>query len=200
MKKDKQLLPFEHILTAYASRTDQASAVSPEAEAAFVFQRAVDVHLPEEKAGRMLDALTAELSKASLGSMVTQSVAVKQLTSLELQEKTGLTPSLIEAIQADRVFTNSVPVKSLVKLLKLLGLGIDSAMDAIQVTFDRLQTEARNMVMPSGSFQPSYRKGMIRGELGKDLSGIKSDESFLYQNEEALKNYTDRLTELYHTL
>ena len=200
MKKDKQLLPFEHILTAYASRTDQASAVSPEAEAAFVFQRAVDVHLPEEKAGRMLDALTAELSKASLGSMVTQSVAVKQLTSPELQEKTGLTPSLIEAIQADRVFTNSVPVKSLVKLLKLLGLGIDSAMDAIQVTFDRLQTEARNMVMPSGSFQPSYRKGMIRGELGKDLSGIKSDESFLYQNEEALKNYTDRLAELYHTL
>jgi hypothetical protein len=200
MKKDKQLLPFEHILTAYASRTDQAWAVSPEAEAAFVFQQAVDVQLPDEKAGRMLEALTAELSKASLGSMVTQSVAVKQLTSPELQEKTGLTPSLIEAIQADRVFTNSVPVKSLVKLLKLLGLGIDSAMEAIQVTFDRLQTEARNMVMPSGSFQPSYRKGMIRGELGKDLSGIKSDESFLYQNEEALKNYTDRLTELYHTL
>ncbi|BAU55673.1 hypothetical protein [Mucilaginibacter gotjawali] len=200
MKKDKHLLPFEHILTAYASRTDQASAVSPEAEAAFVFQQAVDVQLPDEKATRMLDALTAELSKASLGSMVTQSVAVKQLTSPELQEKTGLTPSLIEAIQADRVFTNSVPVKSLVKLLKLLGLGIDSAMEAIQVTFDRLQTEARNMVMPSGSFQPSYRKGMIRGELGKDLSGIKSDESFLYQNEEALKNYTDRLTELYHTL
>ncbi len=200
MKKDKQLLPFEHILTAYASRTDQTSAVSPEAEAAFVFQQAIDVQLPEEKAARMLAALTAELTKASLGSMVTQSVAVKQLTSPELQEKTGLTPSLIEAIQADRVFTNSVPVKSLVKLLKLLGLGIDSAMEAIQVTFDRLQTEARNMVMPSGSFQPSYRKGMIRGELGKDLSGIKSDESFLYQNEEALKNYTDRLTELYHTL
>jgi hypothetical protein len=201
MKSSKNLLPFENVLTAYISGKEQQLAGSTgELEADFVFQQPVETRVPEEKAARMLNALSVELSKDSLGSIVTNAVEAKQVSNSFLQEMTGLTPSLIDAIKRDMVFTNSVPIKSLVKLLKLLGLGIENTLQAIQVTFDRLQTESRTMGMASSNFQPSYRKGMIRGELGKDLSGIKSDESFLYQNEEALANYTNRLKELYNSL
>ncbi len=200
MKKEKNLLPFENILTAYISGKEQRlPSHVVDNEAALVFQQPMENRMATEKTTRLIDALVLELSKDSLGSIIAQAAEKKKVSDPELQLRTGLTPSLIEAIKRDMVFTNSVPVKSLVKLLKLLGLEIDKTLDAIQVTFEKLQTEARTIGLPSTKLQPSYRKGMIRPELSKDLSGIKSDESFLYQNKEALSNYTNRLTELYNT-
>ena len=201
MKKEKDLLPFEHMLTAYLSGKGQkTTSLKEDAEASFVFQQTVEISMSNDKALNMLDALAIELSKESLGAMVGQAVEQKQFADTILQEKTGLTPSLLDAIKKDQVFTNSIPVKSLVRLLKILGLEIEKALEAIKVTFDKLQIESQMMMMSNSNFQPSFRKGMMRGELSKDLSGIKSDESFLYQNEEALNNYTTRLTELYNTL
>jgi len=201
MKKEKNLLPFEQTLQAYVTgRTESAAGTNEELEASFVFDRPIDKELPADKAGQLLETLYAELSKASLGSMVEQAVAVKRLSDESVQQKTGLSPSLLSAIRTDMVFTNSIPVKSLVKLLRLLDLSIDSALAAIKVTFDKLQAENRTMSLGNLNFRPSFRKGVIRGDFGKDLSGIKSDESFLYQNEEALTNYTNRLTELYTSL
>jgi hypothetical protein len=201
MKKVKDLLPFENILTAYVSgKESKLPSHTAEAETSLVFQQAVEVRMPSEKVTRLMDALVSELSKDSLGAIIARTAHDKQISDPVLQNGTGLTPSLIEAIKMDMVFTNSVPVKSLVKLLKMLGVGIETALDAIQVTFDKLQTEARAIGIPSTNLQPSYRKGMMRADLGKDLSGIKSDESFLYQNEEALSNYTTRLTELYNNI
>ena len=201
MKKEKDLLPFEHMLTAYLSGKGQkTTSLKEDAEASFVFQQTVEISMSNDKALNMLDALAIELSKESLGAMVGQAAEQKQFADTILQEKTGLTPSLLDAIKKDQVFTNSIPVKSLVRLLKILGLEIEKALEAIKVTFDKLQIESQMMMMSNSNFQPSFRKGMMRGELSKDLSGIKSDESFLYQNEEALNNYTTRLTELYNTL
>lgn len=201
MKNENELLPFERMLTAYLSGKGQKMTnLKEDAEASFVFQQNVENTMSADKALKMLDALAMELSKESLGTIIEQAATQKQLADTMLQEKTGLTPSLLEAIKGDLVFTNSVPVKSLVKLLKVLGLEVENALSAIKVTFDKLQIESQMMMMSNSNFQPSFRKGMMRGELSKDLSGIKSDESFLYQNEEALNNYTTRLTELYRTL
>lgn len=201
MKKQRNILPFENVLQAYVtSRGEIASGISEELEATFVFGQPIDNELSTDKVSKLLHALTGELSKASLGTMVQEAVIIKKLTDELVQEKTGLTPSLLSAIKTDIVFTNSIPVKSLVKLLKLLDLSIDHALAAIKVTFDKLQAESKTMALGNLNFQPAFRKGVIRGDFGKDLSGIKSDESFLYQNEEALMNYTNRLTELYTTL
>jgi hypothetical protein len=181
-------------------KVKNTTSLKEDTEASFVFQQTVEISMSNDKALKMLDALAIELSKESLGVIVGQAAEQKQFADTILQEKTGLTPSLLDAIKKDQVFTNSIPVKSLVKLLKILGLEIEKALEAIKVTFDKLQIESQMMMMSNSNFQPSFRKGMMRGELSKDLSGIKSDESFLYQNEEALNNYTTRLTELYNTL
>jgi hypothetical protein len=201
MKKQRNIMPFEHALQAYVTgRGDVAAGISEELEASFVFGQSINKELPAEKANKLLEALAAELSKASLGTMVEEATVAKQLSDESVQQRTGLTPSLLSAIRSDLVFTNSIPVKSLVKLLKLLDLGIDSALAAIKVTFDKLQAQNKTIALGNLNFQPAFRKGVIRGDFGKDLSGIKSDESFLYQNEEALTNYTNRLSELYTTL
>jgi hypothetical protein len=148
----------------------------------------------------MIISLVNNLSKDTLGAVITTSLSANPLKENELQEKTGLTPSLVEAIKNDLVFTNSIPVKSLVKLLKLLGVAADKALAAIEVTYDKLQTESRVFMSIPTNIQPSFRKGMVRGELGKDLSHLRADESYLYQNKEALDKYTGRLTELYQIL
>lgn len=201
MKKDKHLLPFENILTGYfTGRNFELLNNMTDLEAAKVFGKPLTVAMPSEKVAKMLTSLASELSKDSLGSIVTSSLAKQAIDEKQLQEKTGLTPSLLDAIKKDMVFTNSIPVKSLVKLLKLLGLTVDSALSAINVTFDKLQTESKAFVSVPMNIQPSFRKGMIRSEANKDLSHLKSDESYLYQNELALKKYTGRFSELYDTL
>lgn len=201
MKKDKRLLPFENILTGYfTGKNPQSLNSMVEIEAKFVFTQPITVSMPEVRIDRMVNSLTLELSKDSLGTIVSKSLAEQNLSENQLQEKTGLTPSLVEAIKKDLVFTNSIPVKSLAKLIKLLNLGMEAALAAIQVTFDKLQTESRSFVSVPLNIQPSFRKGMIRGEIGKDLAHLKSDESYLYQNEEALNKYTSRLVYLFNTL
>lgn len=201
MKKQNKILPFENTLRAYIiGKGETATGIGEEFEASFVFDETINDELPVDKVNKLLQALTTELSKASLGTIVQQAASSKKLSDEVVQQKTGLTPSLLSAIRMDMVFTNSIPVKSLVKLLKLLDLGIENALVAIKVTFDKLQAQNTTMSLGNLNLQPSFRKGAFRSDFGKDLSGIKSDESFLYQNEEALMNYTNRLTELYTTL
>jgi hypothetical protein len=201
MKKNNRLLPFENILAGYFTGKNLQTINSlSEAEVKFIFNQPLNVALPQPKVARMIDTLAKELSKESLGVMVSNSLAAQPMNGQQLQEKTGLTPSLVEAIKNDLVFTNSVPVKSLAKLLRLLNLSMESALAAVQVTFDKLQTESKSLVSLPVNIQPSFRKGVVRGELGKDLSHLKSDESYLYQNEEALAKYTSRLKELYTTI
>jgi transcriptional regulator with XRE-family HTH domain len=193
--------PFEHVLEAFFINEDQQlGAFVNEQEAAHVFAAKLETVPQDEKIARMLDQLTGVLSKHSLGGLVVQSILENNVNVNQLHEKTGLTPSMVDAIKNDMVFTNSIPVKSLAKLLKLLGLSLDSALKAIQVTFDKLQTENRAAMSVPFSLQPSFRKGMTRGEIGKDLAHLKTDESYLYQNEQALGKYTNRLTELYQTI
>jgi transcriptional regulator with XRE-family HTH domain len=193
--------PFEYALEAFFMNEDQQlSAFVNEQEAAHVFAAKVETAPLETRISAMLEKLTGVLSKQSLGGVVAQSIADNRINVNQLHEKTGLTPSMVDAIKNDMVFTNSIPVKSLAKLLKVLGLSLDTALKAIQVTFDKLQTENRAAMSVPFSLQPSFRKGMTRGELGKDLSHLKSDESYLYQNEQALGKYTNRLSELYQNI
>src|ERR1700761_1841982 len=109
MKKQRNILPFEHALQAYVTgRSDVAAGISEELEASFVFGQSINYELPAEKVNKLLQALSTELSKASLGTMVEEAAVAKQLSDEVVQQKTGLTPSLLSAIRTDMVFTNSI--------------------------------------------------------------------------------------------
>ena len=117
-----------------------------------------------------------------------------------VQIATGLTSSLLEDIKADMVFTNSVPVRSLVKLLKLLNVTLDKAQVAIDTTFEKLSVESKMFLTLPVKAQPSFRKTSSSNTSGINLMCLKSDESYLYQNKEALEKYTKRLGELFNEL
>lgn len=202
MKQDKNIKPFDNLLMAYITKESQKSVVSISAdkEAEIVFGKQFSDALPKEKAKVLLSSLAQSLSKDTLGSLVQKALETNNASVVELQSKTGLTPSLLEAIKTDMVFTNSIPVKSLIRLLKLLNVTIEKAQAAIDTTFNKLSAESKMFLSISINAQPAFRKGMSRGEFGFDFKRVKTDESYLYQNKEALDKYTKRLTELYNEI
>ena len=199
MKQQNNIHPFDNLLLAYIASQNQDNLVSGymDKEAETVFSKQFDVSLPKEKADALLSALAESLSKDSLGSLVQKGLLSTAVPISELQSTTGLTPSLLEDIKTDMVFTNSVPVRSLVKLLKLLNISLDKAQAAIQTTFEKLSAESKMFLSIHAKVQPAFRKGMSHGDTSFDFKRLRSDESYLYQNKEALNKYTNRLSELY---
>jgi hypothetical protein len=201
MKLNKKTLPFERLLEAYISKdSNQFNASTLDKEAEVVFSTQYSATLPEAKIEALVSSLAQNLSKETLGSLIASSLEVKNTPIVELQQKTGLTPSLLEAIKNDMVFTNSIPIKSLVKLLKFLELPLDKVKSSIEQTFNRLNTENKILFSVPPSTQPSFRKGAEGNNFGSDLLRLKSDESYLYQNKDALDKYTTRLTELFNEI
>lgn len=202
MKPNKNRTPFDNLLMAYITKESQHSFVSASAdkEAEIVFSKQFNVLMPQEKANALLSSLAQSLSKDTLGSLVQKALSNSNTSVADLQSNTGLTPSLLEDIKTDMVFTNSVPVRSLVKLLKLLNVSIEKAQAAIDITFEKLSAESKMFLTVPVNAQPAFRKGASNNAAGFDLMRLKSDESYLYQNKEALDKYTKRLGELYTEL
>jgi hypothetical protein len=202
MKQDKNMKPFDNLLMAYLSSEGQGNFVSnnSDKEAEIVFAKQFTVALPQEKVNALISSLADSLSKDTLGGLVQKSLLTSKVSEIELQTISGLTSSLLEDIKSDMVFTNSVPVKSLVKLLKLLNISLEKAQSAIDATFERLSAESKMFLTVPVKAQPSFRRGTSNAASGFDLARLKSDESYLYQNKEALDKYTKRLGELYNEI
>lgn len=199
MKQSNKIPPFDNLLLAYITSQNQENLVSgsSDKEASIVFSKKYDVVLRKQKVDTMLAELTKSLSKDSLGVLVQRGLEATTTPVTEIQSVTGLTPSLLEDIKQDMVFTNSVPVRSLVKLMKFLNISLDKAQAAIQTTFEKLSAESKMFLSIPAKAQPSFRKGMTHGDASFDFKRLRSDESYLYQNKEALDKYTNRLAEIY---
>lgn len=203
MKTRNESLPFESFLKAYIIKTDLSSdSTMSEQEQDLAFSEPVDekTALSVDKVTVLIRDVAKVLSRETLGMVISGALTGRTLEENLLQQQTGLTHSMVEAISQDTVYTNSVPIKSLVKLLKMLGVTIDRALAAIDATFDKLLTESKlSQAMPA-FVQPSFRKGMKRGDGANDFPHSNMDESYLYQNKEALDKYTHRLVELYQSM
>lgn len=199
MKQSNKIQPFDNLLLAYITSQDQENLVSnsSDKEAGIVFSKQYDFALSKQKVESMLSDLATSLSKDSLGVLVQRGLAASTTSVTDIQSVTGLTPSLLEDIKADMVFTNSVPVRSLVKLLKFLNISLDKAQAAIQTTFEKLSAESKMFLSIPAKAQPAFRKGTTHGDASFDFKRLRSDESYLYQNKEALDKYTNRLSEIY---
>jgi hypothetical protein len=201
MTPNKNTSPFDNFLMAYIIRESLSSvSASLDKEAEIVFSKQFEVSMSDDKVNILLSSLANSLSKDTLGSLVQKALADNRTILTDLQSNTGLTPSLLEDIKTDMVFTNSIPVRSLVKLLKLLNVSIETALTAINTTFEKLSAESKMFLTVPATVQPAFRKGASNTTLGFDLMRLKSDESYLYQNKEALDKYTKRLGELYTEL
>ena len=171
MKQDKNIKPFDNLLMAYITNLSQGNYImeSSSKEAEIVFTKNYQDILPEEKVSTLLSSLEQSLSKDTLGSLVQKALSVSKTSTDDVHIATGLTSSLLEDIKADMVFTNSVPVRSLVKLLKLLNVTLEKAQTAIDATFEKLSVESKMFLTLPVKAQPSFRKAASNNTSGINL-------------------------------
>ncbi|MDF2188327.1 hypothetical protein [Paraflavitalea sp. CAU 1676] len=199
MKGNQHTQPFNDLLMTLVINENELGTTGGnlEKEAEIVFSRAAIASLSSEKTELLIAKLTNSLTKETLGALVKDAMNTSVTPLPDLHQATGLTPSLLENIKNDMVFTNSVPVKSLLKLIKILNISLAKATAGIAATFEKLQTESRIFSSMPTKIQPAFKKGISQHAQQSDFRHLKQDESYLYQNKEALDKYTQRLSELY---
>jgi len=197
-QENKYIKPFEDLLRAYAISGQMDATINNDREAELVFSRQYEAEIPKEKVKALLAGLATSLSKDTLGSLITGSLKTAGLQEDQVLASTGLTTSLLDDIRNDMVFTNSIPVRSLLKLLKLLQISLDKANAAMLATFDKLCAENKMFLTMQPKMQPVFRRGKAGREGSVNVKRFRTDESYLYQNKEALDIYTSRLAELYN--
>lgn len=192
--------PFEDIIKQYIAHTEDhyLALSSRDKEADFVFNDEYSYSFPDEKKQQFITSLNESLSKDSLGKLIQKSLSDHSLTSDELMEKTGISASLQQNMLEDMVFPNSIPVKSLARLLKFLGISIQNAIQSIKKTYQILILEKKMLNTIPGEILPSFRHRSLPGEDYRRYSITEGkSSSYLYQNREALDKYISRLEELY---
>lgn len=198
MKANNNTKPFDSLFINHLLPVVKTLTPIDEAESKIALDKNFEHKLSTEKTENMLSSLYKDLSKDTLGSIISKAIVSQNVSELELGQKTGLTPSLVTAIKNDMVFTNSIPVRSLARLVKALNISIHIIEDALKVTFDKLSQESKLFFSVPTNIQPSFRTGSS-DHLTVDRTK-KPDESYLYQNKEALDKYTNRLIELHKEL
>lgn len=199
-EKNNNIQPFDTILSAYINIADKDLFSSSQLDKEFdqVFSTDYPNQLSDDKASELIDKVSSELAKDTLGMMIINGIKTNNVEEKDLVNEAGLTISLLEDIKDDRIFTNSIPVRSLTRLIKSLGITLSNALDAIDRTFDRLIMENQLQVSLPAKAQPVFRKSSSsRKDYGFDIHRFKSDEGYLFQNREALDKYKKRLEELY---
>ena len=150
--------------------------------------------MPASKKNDMLNRLQQVLAGASLGQLVQEGMVRTGITGASLAGQTGLPLTLLEDIQQDRIYTNNVPIILFKRLLKLLGISFSSANQAIRRSFELLQGQTSTGFQTGVS--PSFKKGSFISKEAVTRNAPASDGKELFQNEEALSRYINRLEEL----
>lgn len=111
-----------------------------------------------------------------------------------LASKTGLLPSQLDDLVRDSIPVNSVPVVFLKDLLRVLNIPFSMASEAILKTFDTIK-ERESQFNVGGVFSPSFKRNQREGN-GLNTSSMMGRSTELYDNEDAMHQYLERLKEL----
>ncbi len=194
---DKELNnKFDNFLRIYSLKKNNEQLNQIESD--MVFLSAQEVEMPENLKEELIDKLYEVIKINSLGELIVDKVNERNILNTELASVSGLTEDIISGIRNDTIFPNSVPIKSLKKLLIWLGLEFEQTENAIRKTFKILMNEIGSSDSYHIGIQPSYRRQNNSGLIKERDKYSDSRASKLYRNEGALEKYINRLGELYN--
>lgn len=153
------------------------------------------VEMPDAMRLKLMNRLKDVLQQVSFGQLITEALQKNSIEPDNLAELTGLPVPVLKELQTDAVFTNNVPIVFLKKLLQTLNISYQVAEQAIRNTFELLQ----HSVPSSASFNgvtPAFKKGNLFSRESFIKNMPKTSGKELFQNEEALNRYLNRLNEL----
>jgi len=190
-----QIDPIEEALRLVYLNADNTFDVSLELNRIIASEYPIEVSL--NKKNNMVNSLYEKLAVDSLGILISQAIERKQLSIKDLSFESNLPLSTLELLQADLILANSIPIMSFQKLLKRLQIPLEKAQEAIIKTFHILKNELAFSPTSVNSIHLAYRRS-IKVTTSINSKASKSEIQHLFQNEEALTKYLNRLSELYN--
>jgi hypothetical protein len=140
--------------------------------------------------------LTGLLQQVTLGHLISEAMHEKNFDENLLAYKTGLSSNLISDIRKDAMYPNNIPIQLLKKLVLSLELSYEKVKAAILRTFEGLKRDVQLGDPRALNLSPSFRKGEETSGL-KKIENLKEGEgNELFENEQALNKYLNRLQEL----
>ncbi len=153
------------------------------------------VEMPDAMRLKLMNRLKDALQQVSFGQLIAEALQSNNIDADNLAELSGLPVPVLKELQADTIFTNNVPIVFLKKLLQTLNISYQVAEQAIRNTFELLQ----HRIPSSTSFNgvtPAFKKGNLSSRESFIKNMPKTSGKELFQNEEALNRYLNRLNEL----
>jgi hypothetical protein len=150
--------------------------------------------MPAEKKQHMVARLQGVLMSASFGQLLTEAMADNSIQNEALEQQTGIPATMIKELQEDAIYPNNVPVVLFRRLLTALKISFKSAERAIRQTFEMLQS--RSAAPLEVGLLPAFKKGNLASRELFYKSAPPCDGKELFQNEEALNRYLNKLDEL----
>jgi hypothetical protein len=145
-----------------------------------------------DKKNKIIEQLYSKLSLLSFGELLTKSMSEQNISAAQLSGKAELNESFVKDLQSDHLAVNNIPVVLLKKLLNSLAISFTDAKKAILKTFEIVR---QSTVVSEENFSvtPAFR----RGKTNSDNNSYKRlPNKDLFENEESLNKYLERLEKL----
>jgi hypothetical protein len=195
MKDSKiKIDPIEEALKLSFLNTN---SIDSSAELNRIVESEYSTEIPSGLAKKMISSLYEKLAVDSLGILISKSIEARKINLSEVATESSLPVTTIEQLQADLILANSIPVISFKNLLKRLQIPFDKAEEAIIKTFHILKSDLTFSPTTVSSMRLSYRRRNTKSSSVFNSKANRSENQFLFQNEEALSKYLKRLGELY---
>jgi|GEM_PF-2913657 len=144
-----------------------------------------------QKQLELINRLFETVKSVSLGELIDNALATKNISSVELADESGLDVSSVEELKEDSIYPNNIPVILLQKLLEKLNISFDTVEKAIWKTYEMLR---KKYFIEPGPGYVFARKG--RNEIREGLINKKTTGRELYENKDALEKYLSKLKDL----
>ena len=143
---------------------------------------------------RTITKLAVMMHQLSFGQLLQEAMQQQNIAEPMLVENTGLTPFVIDELKSDGVYPNNVPIQLFKKLIMTLKLSYSNVKAAVLKTVSLLKQQA--VVSDVSGYTPAFRKVHEQFSRNQIRKSHDSDGKELFENEEALNKYLNRLEEL----
>lgn len=152
------------------------------------------VDIPSAKKEELFVALNGLVTARSLGQVVQEKLQQLEITPAQLSDTVKLPVQVIDKLLADDLYTNNIPIVLLKNLLNYLNIKFTTAEKSIRKTFELLQGKVFNHDVHA--LAPAFRSSLHTSKSITFPSHKTSDGKELFENNEAMEKYLNRLNEL----
>jgi len=195
MNSPKQVDSFNEALRIlWLENANKADLNSSEKELNFILSTQSETDIDKIKENLFIDKLYTKLNAPSLGQLILEALKSKSILDDNFIEQSKLPNEIIAALKEDSIFPNNIPVRLLKNIFNLLNISIEEAEQAIWRTYSIVKNKG-SIYSLSSKLQPAFRHKNPDKKTAFHANS-QTDGRELFENEDALKKYVDRLKEL----